>query len=423
MKSVLILANDFPPKNSVGAQRPYSWYKYFKKLGVNTIVVTKNWQNEFSKNTGDFELNYNEIKQSVISKDFTSKLLRTYGENKFSILRKIFTIFYHYCQYFLPVGIHHSIYQEADKYLSNNKVDFIVATGEPFILFKYASLLSKKHNISWLADYRDDWIQNHGRTYNQNLFTKLFMFYDRVWEKKYLKNCFGITSVSEFLTNQISLRNNRINCEIIENGVDLDNLSDTISPFDKSHFSIVYSGVLYDQSYLNDFVEGFSTFMNYYNFNTNIQLYFIGIETLSNQATKAVEFLVEKFPENVNILKKMSQKKVANYQVNANLLLNFIAGDPEKGLIGAKSYVYAATRNPILTSPSIKNAKSPFFPGRDIQFIAVSPIEITNYIKDLYVEFTKGATRKSNISDQEIFMLSREYNANKMINFMFNYAN
>jgi hypothetical protein len=248
------------------------------------------------------------------------------------------------------------------------------------------------------------------------------MCYDRIWEKKYLKNCKGITSVSDFLTNQISLRNNGIYCETIENGVDLDNLKNTISPFSKNNFSIVYTGVLYDQNYLNDFVEGFSTFMDYYNSNSEIQLYFIGIESLKNQATKAVELLAKKFPNNLNILKKMSQKVVANYQANANLLLNFIAGDPEKGLIGAKSYVYAATRNPILTIPSIKNSKSPFFPGRNIQFVAISGSEVSMYLKDIYSDFLAGKERKSDINDDEIFMLSREYNANKMINFIFNYA-
>ncbi len=41
MKKVLIIAYDFPPLNSVGAKRPYSWYKYFKKYNVYPIVITR----------------------------------------------------------------------------------------------------------------------------------------------------------------------------------------------------------------------------------------------------------------------------------------------------------------------------------------------------------------------------------------------
>lgn len=422
MKSVLILANDFPPKNSIGAERPYSWYKYFKKKGIKAIVVTKNWQEEFSKNNSDFELDYDEILPASISNDFSTKLLRKYGKHKFSIIRKMFTVFYHYCQYFLPVGIHHTIYQKAEQYLKQNKVDFIIATGEPFILFKYASKLSKKHNISWVADYRDDWIQNHGRTYTKNVFTKIFMQYDRFWEKKYLNQAYGITSVSDYLTKQISKRNFNINCETIENGVDLDVFKNITTPFGVNEFSIVYTGVLYNQNYLLDFSKGFSDFISTLKSKDKIHLYFIGTETLDNQATQEVENLKKKFNDNVHILPKMSQKLVANYQANANLLLNFIAGDPSKGLIGAKSYVYAATKKPILTIPSIKNANSPFFPGRNTQFIALSEIEVSEFLIEIYVDFINGNIRRNDLSEQEIFMLSREYNANKMINFMFNYA-
>ena len=42
----LILCNDFPPINSIGSERPYSWFLYFKVNGIDPIVVTKNWINE-----------------------------------------------------------------------------------------------------------------------------------------------------------------------------------------------------------------------------------------------------------------------------------------------------------------------------------------------------------------------------------------
>mgnify|MGYP001445437583 FL=1 len=42
-KKVLILAYDFPPYNSIGAQRPYSWLKYFNEFGFQPIIVTRHW--------------------------------------------------------------------------------------------------------------------------------------------------------------------------------------------------------------------------------------------------------------------------------------------------------------------------------------------------------------------------------------------
>ena len=40
---ILILCNDFPPINSIGADRPYSWFIYFKDYDLYPVVITKNW--------------------------------------------------------------------------------------------------------------------------------------------------------------------------------------------------------------------------------------------------------------------------------------------------------------------------------------------------------------------------------------------
>jgi len=50
MKKVLILTYDFPPYVSVGALRPYSWYKYFHKENIYPIVITRQWGNKYGNN-------------------------------------------------------------------------------------------------------------------------------------------------------------------------------------------------------------------------------------------------------------------------------------------------------------------------------------------------------------------------------------
>ena len=45
--TVLILAYDFPPYVSVGALRPYNWYKYFREFGIYPVVITRQWGNEY----------------------------------------------------------------------------------------------------------------------------------------------------------------------------------------------------------------------------------------------------------------------------------------------------------------------------------------------------------------------------------------
>ena len=91
MKRVLILANDFPPKNTVGAERPYSWYKYFQKHGVKVTVVTK----DYSYNGNEYSelLRSTNIIRASSNRDFSSKMLTKFGEHKFIFIRTLIITF------------------------------------------------------------------------------------------------------------------------------------------------------------------------------------------------------------------------------------------------------------------------------------------------------------------------------------------
>jgi hypothetical protein len=76
-----------------------------------------------------------------------------YGEKKYRFLRKSISAFYEFGQFIRLFGPKAGIFKEAESYLKNNKVDAIIASGDPFVLFYYASKLSKEFNIPWIADY------------------------------------------------------------------------------------------------------------------------------------------------------------------------------------------------------------------------------------------------------------------------------
>jgi len=168
MKKVLILAYDFPPYISVGGLRPYSWFKHFKAFDINPIVVTRQWNNKYangfdyiaaSKNTQTIieKTEYGTIIKSPYFPNLANRILLKYGYNKYKIFRKIGSGFYELFQWCFFIGPKVQLYFAAREYLKTNRVDVIIATGEPYILFRYASVLSKKNNIPWIADYRDPW--------------------------------------------------------------------------------------------------------------------------------------------------------------------------------------------------------------------------------------------------------------------------
>ena len=415
MVNILILAQDFPPKNTIGAQRPHSWFKYFNKKGYNTLVVTSD------DNIDDLNeiINSHNVIYSKCKLNLQEKFIQKFGENRFKLIRKSISFYVSIFQYiYSPLDKNNGIYVQSKEILKTKNIDCIIATGQPFTLFKYAHQLSKDSNVKWFADYRDDWIDDHGRK-NKGFFDKIIKFFEKYFEKKYLSNCSGIISVSDFLVNEISKRVNPKSSITIENGIDLEYIKNSKLILEKNTFNIVYTGVFYESHYMNIFYEGFKKFIND-KIQENIMIYFVGCEKRKCSPYFKVLEMKKEFSKNITILKQVNVQTATNYQVSASILLNFIAGDPSKGLIGAKSYSYAATKNPILTVPEVPNKNSPFFPKRDIQEIAINPEEVYLFLNDKFHSFKKSENLKTSITEDEIFQISREHNSHILCNFINN---
>ena len=96
--NVLIICNDFPPLNTIGSDRPYSWYKYFHRHSINTTVITKNWIDSGLSNYGISNniATTREVKTTesgIIIKVPHNTILpelisRHFGLNKFTLIRK-----------------------------------------------------------------------------------------------------------------------------------------------------------------------------------------------------------------------------------------------------------------------------------------------------------------------------------------------
>jgi glycosyltransferase involved in cell wall biosynthesis len=430
MKKILILAYDFPPYNSVGAQRPYSWFKYLKKYGYHPIVVTRFWDSiQYKKNSNPLSNTFNE---TVIEESGFGTLIRVpYHMNlrdifamrlggNFSVVRRFLTFIFYVCEFFcFKCDSRREIFFEANRYLLSNKVDFIIASGEPFLLFRYASQLSRIHNIPWIADYRDDWVDSHTDVFKYNAVLKIVRKC-RAWlERRFLYNAAAITTVTDFLRESISIRTQVKNSAKIENGVELDNLNLIESAKQTANcFRIVYTGIMYDFHYLKDFVEGFDMFMASINDKTIVSVQFIGILSSVNQCVKDTLRLKERYPENIEIFDNMEYDKVISYQKNASVFLNLIAGDPSLGFLGAKCYQYAALKKPILSVPLVKNNESSFFPNRDINYIAVNKTQVFNFLMKYYNEFVLNKPIQTSINDEEIFLISRENKTKELTSFL-----
>lgn len=261
VKKVLILAYDFPPYNSVGAIRPFMWAKYFKQYEIDPIVVTRQWSSITgteldyitpgeSKNLIKTENEFGTVLSAPYYPNLANKILLKKGKQKLIWLRKMSAAWNEVAQYFLPVGTKRSVYIAACEYLKTNQVDIIIATGDPFVLFHYASKLSKQFQTPWIADYRDPWSNYLEKK-------KGFLYYfSKFVEKKTLKNVTHITTVSEIISKKITLLIGDKPVTIISNGYDTE-LIQNAKKNDKSSsiFTIAHAGTIYDWHPLEIFLE------------------------------------------------------------------------------------------------------------------------------------------------------------------------
>lgn len=328
MKKLLILAYDFPPYVSVGGLRPYNWFRYLKEFGVEPIVVTRQWQNLHGNYLDYITAGYSE---NIVVKKFengieictpykpnmSNRLLLKFGEQKYRFVRKAISGFFELAQFLYPIGPKSEIYIAAREYLKQNKVDAIIATGDPFVLFKYASELSKEFGIPWIADYRDPW--SHNQEYKKY---KLQKWWNAYHEKKTVKSAAHIVTVSRFVYTKIESLIPEKEHSILPNGFDPEVIEQIKNiPQGSEELNIGFVGTIYDWHPIDSFLRTIEFFVKN-NPKSKLMLNFYG----TNIQKKLDELVHKEYPglkDHCNITAKMPNSEVIKELARNNVVLLF----------------------------------------------------------------------------------------------------
>lgn len=347
MKKALILAYDFPPYVSVGGLRPYSWYKYLKEFDIEPIIVTRQWDNKYgnkldyiagskSKVVETEETEYGVIIKTPYVSNLSNKIILKFGTNRFVLLRKIISGYYEFAQWFICVGPKKELYKAANTYIENNHIDIIIATGDPFILFKYGSKLSNKHNIPWIADYRDPWTQNNNNS--KNSFIRKFNSFH---EKKFLRNSALVTTVSSFVINQIKKLINK-EFKIIPNGYNPDAISEAQSiTQEKELLQIAFVGTIYKWHPLESFLRVCNIFVQ--NENRKFQINFYGINN-EDEINELISSKYQSLTKHITIFPRIPNEVLLKELAKHNLFLLF----NYYSYMGTKIYDYIALKRKVI---------------------------------------------------------------------------
>jgi len=328
VKKILILAYDFPPYVSVGGLRPYNWYKHLKEFGVEPIVVTRQWENVhgnhldyISEGSSDEpiveESELGTIIRTPYIPNFANRLMLKYGEKKYRIFRKSISAYYEFAQFIVPTGPKVGLYRGAKEYLKNNNVDVIIATGDPFVLFSFASKLSKEFDIPWIADYRDPW--SHNQEHKKTLIEKKWNSY---FEKKTVSTATHIRTVSKFVHSKIDTLIPNKPFSISPNGYDtavIDKIKDIQQ--NKEEFCISFVGTIYNWHPIQSFLSVANNFIKDHP-HAKIKFKFYGTN-LTDELNRMVNELFPNLKNHVLITPKIQNDVLLEKLAADNVMLLF----------------------------------------------------------------------------------------------------
>jgi glycosyltransferase involved in cell wall biosynthesis len=416
MKKVLILAWDFYPYQSVGAQRPWSWYRYFHHEKIHPIILTRHWD-EVQTGLDYYKPSVNQSKvveesdQATVIRmpynpGFRDRLILKYGFGKRVLFRKTLTLFDDLLRYFLlSRNTSYPLYREARKQLRDCGCSAIIATGEPFVLFRYAERLSEEYNIPWIADYRDGWSTN----INQNdspLKRWLNRNYIRRIERNTVKKASCITTVSQPIVADLQKIFPAKKIHIVYNGY----FSDQIPRRQRAandFFTIAYVGSLYPFQRLEVFLDGFRLFLQKVN-SQKSQICFFGTVFSPDQEER-----INKFPDLQPYIKIIPRLKVADlYESVLDSHLYLVLANEKINISCAKIFDYLALKGKILLVVNdhgwIENLIRETTSG-----IACDDIDsVCEALESAYSEYTQNGFVSSATSGFEQY--SREFQARRL---------
>lgn len=393
MKKVLILAYDFPPFISMGAQRPWSWFIYFKTFGYYPIVITRHWDENIKTSIDTLRLStkqektiekndYGTIIKVPFKPGFRDRLIIRFGEKKYGFFRKVLSFFGSYLQYTsLAFDGKSNIFLGANAYLKNNKVDLIIASGGPFVLFRYASILSRKFKTPWVADYRDCWSNlNQLIDSKPKAMTHWDLFALGYFERKFVKNAAYITCPGKIYHKKIKEIFPEKAIKIIYNGFFEEEKVFQVKPLNHSkEIKIAFGGTMYPFQPISVFLKGLKELIGRSEGTPPLKVFFYG-GLFNNLQVELIKQDIELLDYFV-ITDRIPRKELLMNYSKVDLLLLF----SNRGMISGKLFDYFLVGKPILFVGSDDGEMEEIIRQYSLGFICKDYMEVADFLQS-YIE-------------------------------------
>lgn len=355
MKKVLIITYYWPPAGGPGVQRWLKFVKYLSEFQIEPIVyIPENPQYPILD-----ESLINEVPEGIsilknkifepyfLAKLFSKKQTSTISSGiiadikKQNPLQKLFL--YIRGNFFIPDArkfwVNPSINFLSD-YIAKHSIDTIITTGPPHSLHLIGLGLKQKHNLNWVADFRDPWTQIG---YHEKLrLSKRSREKHLKLEKKVLSEANHIITTSFTTKAEFEKKTSRP-ITVITNGYDILNQSEVaLDP----HFTFSHIGSLLSGRDPKNLWQVLGELVSENeNFAQDFKLKLVGA------VSDEVVLSIKKFGlgNHLEVSGYVSHAEALKIQRSAQILLLIeINSEETKGIIPGKLFEYMAAKRPIL---------------------------------------------------------------------------
>lgn len=432
-KKVLFIFYNFPPFYRASSLRTFGWFESISDE-FDVTVVTRKWHKSISYNNNNYFIeDEGETELEIISNskriykvpnkyNLYFKLKSIVSKNR--LIRRGFTFFELLIGWnFVSFDNERGLYYKAKELLRDNKFDYIVTSGEPFVLFKYASFLKKEFKTPIILDYRDGWTTDYFRVLDQSIFQKITILNERKFEKRFQKEADFLTFVSDQLKKDVQKETNFPNEKsiIINNGInekDLkrDKLDDTNSMINKSYFNIVFIGTLYNGHRIDFLLNSLEKLIN---LNFKIKVTFVGsLANVPLDIKNQILVFKTKFENNIQLINYIDNETSLKLQCSSDLLLKFNAFEQKPGHFGRKMYEYAISGRKVVAinkQPNFNNFLD-FFDEYPFIYYCNNSREISQVIEKFYSLWLNGEELENEINLEYLKQYTIERQIKKLEN-------
>jgi len=395
LKKVLVVSYYFPPRPAVGGLRPLGLAKYLPEFGWEAVVLTAKLPGTPAPGIKVIETAYEDTfglgkkllgldsQQNVVSQVAQlKKRLRIKSER--SPLDSVLAAWGEIAAYPDPQKRWRAHAARAgNDFLLREPVEAILSTSSPPTSHIVARELKARHQIPWVADFRDLWTQNHYYPYSP-----VRRAVERRLELRTLSKADALVTVSEPLAHELASLHKGKQIHVVTNGFDPEEVNSPASAL-TSKFTITYTGNLYPGkqtpeplfSTLRDLIVQGEIAPE------DIEVRLVGPELLW------VDRLAESYGlrQQVRQLGLVPRDTALLRQRESQLLLLMKWNDPgQKGVYQAKLFEYLAARRPILAIGGYHDVVNELLDETGAGASGSTPPELAPILRRFYGEYREA---------------------------------